>query len=69
MKVLCLDCGNEVSANVKIEDKKYPIDFRGEDDILVDDVIIELIIDCPRCGEKNVFSAFSGPLFFHGVGR
>ena len=65
MKVLCPDCGSEVSANVKMEDKRFPVDFRGKDDILVDDVEIELTIDCPKCGKKNVFNAFSGPLFFH----
>jgi len=68
MKVLCPDCGSQISADVRFEDKRHPIDFRGEDDILVDDVEIELTIDCPKCGKKNVFNAVSGPLFFINVG-
>lgn len=68
LKVLCPDCGSVCVPEIIFDEKRNPIDFRGEDTILVDDVYVQLIIECSKCGKQNIFAAGSGPLFFNWVG-
>jgi len=68
LKVLCPDCGKVCVPEVMFMDKRNPIDFQGKNRILVDDVVIRLVIDCPKCGRQNIFEERSGPLFFMWVG-
>lgn len=68
MKVLCPDCGKVCVPEIIFTNGEVPVDFRGENSILVDDTIIRLTIDCPACGRQNIFEVFSGPLFFEWVG-
>ena len=69
LKVMCPECGNEVPADFEATDwLDRTLDFRGEDDILVDHLVIRLKIECPKCGKTNIFEADSGPLIFIWVG-
>lgn len=69
LRVLCPNCGKIVTPQVCLEPwRDEPIDFQGDDPILVDHPELILTINCKNCNEKNIFEVNAGPLFFNWVG-